>query len=135
MIKIEVSESIVTPLENVWAVLMDVPSWSKWWIGHKLESVQPGWQKGGKLMWNPGTPSTIFEYIPPTLLDWGVLNAGMEIHQYFKLNQKSDGTNVIYGFTIERGNFPPGGEAKQKDNMKMLLAAFKRSVETTKASG
>jgi hypothetical protein len=62
--------SIPVQPEQIWKCLTTVESWQKWWIGHRLVRVEPRWEKGAQMIWEPGAPSTICEYEPGRLLGW-----------------------------------------------------------------
>lgn len=58
--------------EDVWVVFTDPRTWEAWY-GGVLQSVDPAWQAGAKLIWKMGPPSTILDIVPQ---DHVVLHGG-----------------------------------------------------------
>lgn len=112
----------------MWNCLTDVDSWISWWDGNKLMAVDPGWEKGGTLVWSPGSPSDILECRPRSVLEFGNLNMGMEIRRYFKISEQGPSTALVYGVSVAGGSMAPEAEAKEKSDMALVLKRLGRTV-------
>lgn len=129
---IEAKEKIASTPEAVWAALLEVESWKKWWDGNELSEVTPSWGKGASLIFQPGGPSTIYDFQPGKLLDFGGTNAGMVMHRCFKLEKSSNQTTVIYSFSVTgAGPIPPNQKNEEKRSMELVLQNFKKLVESS----
>jgi hypothetical protein len=129
---IEAKENIASSPEAVWAALLEVESWKKWWDGNELSEVTPSWGKGASLIFQPGGPSTIYDFQPGNLLDFGGTNSGMVMHRCFKLEKSSNHTAMIYSFSVTgAGPIPPSQKNEERRSMELVLQNFKKLVESS----
>jgi hypothetical protein len=129
---IEAKVNIDSSPEAAWAVLLDVELWKKWWDGNELSEVKPSWGKGASLIFQPGGPSTIYDFQPNKLLDFGGTNAGMVMHRCFKLDKSANHTAMTYSFSVTgAGPIPHSQKSEERRSMELVLQNFKKLVESS----
>lgn len=134
----EFSELVDSPVDKIWTCLTDIGQWSKWWPGHKLLLVLPGrWQKGANMIFDVGMRSTISEFIPNEIIEFGLNHpAGFSISRSFMLTREGECTRITYKVKILGADMHVHEQEVEMELRKHLLQSLVKHLKMrTKEAG
>jgi hypothetical protein len=147
--RIECRETVRASVEAVWRRLVDLRSWPAWWDGSEPLRVEPAWQRGGRIVWKSGSPSTIDAIAPygnDRHLEFSGESMGCRVRRALRLTSQDvdagqgrifamegqetlSGARVVYEMAVEGASFASGAEERERTDMGAALARLKALVE------
>jgi uncharacterized protein YndB with AHSA1/START domain len=123
---INISVKIDRSVDTVWEYFTTPGNWTKWY-GTGVKKVDPGWQKGAKLIWSSRGHSAIKSIDPGQEIC--ISGAWMDTTYRFK-TKGNTGTTVEIVESAPRGgaSFSDGGAA-HKTELKKTLQKLKECIE------
>jgi tetratricopeptide (TPR) repeat protein len=120
--------------EAVWDFITSTDHWRQWWWGDDdLMEVDPGWEKGARLVFDSDWVPTLDEFSPPTRLAFG--------GHVFELSETGDGGTrfawAYSGGTMAADTFDPISSAEEEVDAELRLElenALRRLAEALEAS-
>ena len=127
--KTGMTKPINMPLQDAWQYFIEPNNWSKWYGGN-LKKVEPGWEKGGMLIWEQGRPSIIQDIIPLKEIilkdrTWGIIT---------KWNFNDSKGGILIEVEEEFGSTRPGSESEWREGWREPLNKLRQCLITSISS-
>jgi hypothetical protein len=110
MFTLEASQLSTASPSAVWAVLLDVPGWPRWYPGYTAAEAEgplaPGQRGTVTLLDGRRRPFEIFDWQPGYLLSLGTQVPGAALRFRYTIDPEALGSRIILGYTLRGPSSP-----------------------------